>query len=204
MDYAKKHYLIRIVDDDADFVRALKFSLELEGWKVQDFSSAEAFLAEADLASPGCALIDYQLGGMNGMELYMQLKEAHLRVPIIFLTAFASVALTVRAFREGVCDFLQKPLDPDELTAAIDKAIETDDARRRQMLENSPAALFEMLTEAQKEVALFVARGMTCKAIGERLGKSSRTIERHRGNIMKVLHIRTTEELKGILEDVIR
>ena len=204
MDYAKKHYLIRIVDDDADFVRALKFSLELEGWKVQDFGSAEAFLARADFESPGCALIDYQLGGMNGMELYLQLKETQLRVPIVFLTAFANVSLTVQAFREGVCDFLQKPLDPDELTAAINKAIDMDDACRRRMQENSPAVLFEMLTDAQKEVAFFVARGMTCKAIGERLGKSCRTIERHRGNIMRILRIRTVDELKDILKSLSR
>lgn len=202
MNGQNSDYLIRIVDDDIALLKALRLSLELDGWNVNTYNMASDFLDEDDNMNPGCLILDYQMPEMNGLELQQFLVDQGVSLPIVFLTAHAEVEIVIKAFREGAYDFLLKPVDPEALTASITKAIEKREKRNEALKNESPEALYTMLTEQQKRVARLVARGLTCAIIDERLGKSKRTIERHRGNVMRQLQCNSPEQLRNLLKNI--
>ncbi len=127
------------------------------------------------------------------------LEEMGAGMPVIFLTAYASVDLTIGAFRRGACDFLTKPVDPAQLSQALEKAAAAEERRRLVRMKESPEGRYALLTEREKELAPLVAQALTSAAIGERLSRSPRTIERHRAEIFKKLGLRTPAELKSFL-----
>ena len=195
-------YLIRIVDDDKGLLRGMSFSLRIDGWQVKSYQSARAFLEEETFETPGCVILDVQMPEMTGPQLHEELIETGCSLPIIFLTAHASVDLTIQAFRRGACDFLLKPVNPDELAATILKAIERDEQQRAQARQNSPQMRFDTLTDREKQISKLIAIGLPSSVIGTRLARSRRTIERHRANILKKLGLHTPEELSDFLRQL--
>jgi FixJ family two-component response regulator len=200
LDFSR--YLIRVIDDDRGLLEAMRMSLELDGWNVATYGSADDFLDSDDNEMPGCLILDYQMPGMNGIELQAHLVDQGVLLPIVFLSAHAEVKVVIKAFKEGACDFLLKPVDPEELTVALVKAIEKNEDIRRSQESLSPEHLYDAMTDQQKQVARLVAQNLTCAVIGERLGKSRRTIERHRGNVMRQLRVATPAELRALLESI--
>ena len=194
-----KNALIRVVDDDEALLKAIKFSLELDGFSVATYGSAEAFLENDDLERSGCIILDYQMPGLNGIEVQRLLSEQEIILPIIFLTAHADVNMVIGAFKGGAFDFLRKPVVPELLTQAIEKAVEENEQTLEKLRESAPEKRYEHLSEQQKQVAKLIARNLTSSVIGERLGKSRRTIERHRANVLHLLGVSTPLELKDFL-----
>lgn len=151
----QKESLIRIVDDDAEIRETLSLMLEIEGWRTHAYPGAEAFLVGDQPSMPGVLLLDIEMGGMNGLDLQIEMMERGYSLPIIFITGHASVDAAVDAMRRGARDFLQKPVDPDRLLSSLTAAA------RESVLEASHAlgpeeirkALSE-LTDRQKEVLL--------------------------------------------------
>lgn len=200
MRFKPSCYCIRIVDDDEALLKAMSRTLCLAGWQVRTYASAEMFLQSDDPSMPGCLVLDVQMPGMSGTKLQAKLNEDGVFLPIIFLTAFANVNLTIHAFRQGACDFLTKPVDPDELEAALIKAVERDEAIRSELLQHAPSVRFGQLTAREQEIAPLVAQRLTSAVIGERLGISPRTVERHRASIQRKLDASTAEELQAFLD----
>lgn len=196
------HYLIRVIDDDEALLKAMKLSLELDGWQTAVYKDAETFLESDNNEMPGCLILDYLMPGATGIELQRLLVEQGVLLPTIFLTAHAEVPVVIKAFQQGAVDFLLKPVDPELLTATIIKAVEREEEIIEQQRANSPLNLYSQLTEHQKKVASLVAQGLTCSIIGERLGKSRRTIERHRGNVLRILRVSTPKELSNLLMQI--
>ena len=194
--------LIRIVDDDEELLKAIKFSLELDGWNVAIYNSGEAFLENDDFEVPGCLVLDYEMPGMTGGELQSMLIEREIALPVIFLTAHAEVNMVIKAFKNGAYDFLTKPLDPELFSMTVIKAIDKHKKVLSELKAMSPANRFSLLNDRQKQVARLIARNLTCAVIGERLGKSGRTIERHRSNILHHMGVRTAKELKDLLVSI--
>ena len=195
-------YLIRIVDDDEGLLKSIGFSLRIDGWQVKTYLSACDFLEEETFEKPGCVILDVQMPEMTGPQLHEELIETGCSLPVIFLTAHASVNLTIQAFRRGACDFLLKPVDPEELHATILKAIEQDEKQRELSRQNSPKIRFDTLTDREKQISKLIALGLPSSTIGTRLGRSRRTIERHRANILKKLGLHTPEELSDFLRQL--
>ena len=192
--------IVRLVDDDKDFLRSMKLMLEMMGWKVRDFSLAQDFLQEENFKVPGCIVLDMRMPGMTGLELQRQLiNDKEKALPIIFLTAHADVNMVIGAFKGGALDFLRKPVVPELLTQAIEKAVEENEQTLEKLRESAPEKRYEHLSEQQKQVAKLIARNLTSSVIGERLGKSRRTIERHRANVLHLLGVSTPLELKDFL-----
>ena len=192
--------IVRLVDDDKDFLRSMKLMLEMMGWKVRDFSLAQDFLQEENFKVPGCIVLDMRMPGMTGLELQRQLiNDKEKALPIIFLTAHADVNMVIGAFKGGAFDFLRKPVVPELLTQAIEKAVEENEQTLEKLRESAPEKRYEHLSEQQKQVAKLIARNLTSSVIGERLGKSRRTIERHRANVLHLLGVSTPSELKDFL-----
>ncbi|AKU95024.1 Transcriptional regulatory protein zraR [Labilithrix luteola] len=120
-----------IVDDDAAICDAIAALVRSEGLNVETFASAQEYLGRDSASSPACLVLDVELPGLSGLELQRELTRAGIQVPIIFLTAHATVPMSVEAMKAGATEFFTKPLDADRLLAAILRAVETDDAHRR-------------------------------------------------------------------------
>jgi DNA-binding NtrC family response regulator len=120
-----------IVDDDSAVRDAIAALVRSEGLSVEAFASAQEYLDRDSGGSPACLVLDVELPGLSGLELQRELTRARIQVPIIFLTAHASVPMSVQAMKAGAMEFFTKPLDADRLLAAIVQAVATDEAHRR-------------------------------------------------------------------------
>ena len=108
-----------VVDDDAGVLKALSRVLRAEGWEVETFDSAEAFLARPNPAAPACLVLDVSLPGIDGLELQRRLAEAVDALPIVFMTGHGDIPMSVRAIKAGAADFLTKPVRAAALVAAV-------------------------------------------------------------------------------------
>src|SRR5262249_39406289 len=116
---SNSEFTVFIVDDDEAILRALSRLLGACGYGVRAFSSSEAFLAESDPAIPGCAILDVLMPGLDGLRLQAALNDSGIERPVIFITGYGDIPMSVQAMKAGAVDFLTKPLDDDELLARI-------------------------------------------------------------------------------------
>lgn len=195
-------YLVRLIDDDEELLDALGFAIGLHGWKVRNYRSAEQFLEQGDFVSPGCIILDMRMPGKSGSELHEILREDGCPLPVIFLTGHGDMQMAIHAFRGGAYDFLLKPVDPDELMQTIRKAIEKFEEQMRERRRSSPLSRYQTLTDREKVVLEDLQANLSSKEIAEHLGGSSRTIQRHRQNVMKKLGLTRTEEIRDFLQKV--
>jgi len=127
---------IFLVDDDAAVCHALSLSLEVSGYSVRTFHSAEAFLAEAAEGVPeGIILVDQRMTGMSGLELQAELGKRGIDFPIIFITGHGDVQMSIKAIKAGAVDFLEKPFSDEDLLASIRDAFSrADDSKKHRRL----------------------------------------------------------------------
>lgn len=196
----RSQYLIRAVDDDEEHLDALRFALTAEGYHVQTYDGAQAFLDDFDIDIPGCIILDIRMPELSGTDLQEQLNELHCQIPIIFLTGHGDMNLAIHAFRNGAFDFLQKPVKPEELIFTIDKAIDKSDQAYKDWMKTSALTRFNSLTERQKLVLKDMQSGLSCREIAEHFGSSERTIQRHRQNVMHKLGLRKISEISDFLK----
>ena len=174
---------------------ALRSFLEMDDWRVKTYQSAEAFLS--DLSSqPGCLILDVRMPGMAGIELQQVMKTRGIRTPIIFLSAHGDIALAVEAMRSGAMTFLEKPPKPERLIACIEEAVRLDweQNRRSEDLEQLQRQ-FSELTQAERQVARMVAKGLSNPQIASALGVSEKTVRSQRNAIYGKLEIQNAVEL---------
>jgi FixJ family two-component response regulator len=115
--------MVCVVDDDDSILRALRRLLDASGFRVETFSSAEAFLKSAQRASADCLVLDVHLGGLSGLDLQERLAQSGVRTPIVIITAHDDSPTRERARRAGAVEYLRKPFDDESLVDAIHKAI---------------------------------------------------------------------------------
>ena len=186
--------IIRLVDDDADLLEALGFMLRSEGWETRSYPTAKTFLESDNVDDPGCVILDYAMPEIDGLQLQEQLGKRNYPHPILFLTAHADVDMAIRAFKRGADDLLRKPIDAQELLAAVANAVEKD---RHVDLEKAEREkqLYASLTGRERQVLELVLLGLMNCQVAERLGLSERTVEVHRANGYRKLGVRTIAEL---------
>ena len=191
---------VYIVDDDASVRDSLTVLLELKGYRTQAYASADEFLKNYRPASAGCLLLDVRMPGMSGLELQTALAEPELKLPIIVITAHGDVPTARAALIAGATDFLEKPVDPELLLAAVRSALEGDAARRiavRKMQEEKRK--LEILTARERQVMELIAGGTHYRDIAATLGISPRTVEGHKARVMDKLQVRSVTELVHLL-----
>ena len=188
-----------LVDDDAGILKALSRALHGEGWKVQTFESAEAFLARPNPNDDGCLVLDVTMPGFDGFELQRRLTETKQYLPIIFLTGHGDIPMSVRALKAGASDFLTKPVQVQALVASLRSAIEQGASARKLRAEvaNLQRRLAS-LTPREREVFAALATGKLNKQIAADLGVVEQTIKFHRARIMERMGARTVAELMHI------
>jgi RNA polymerase sigma factor (sigma-70 family) len=191
----RERALVRIVDDDETVLVALRSFLEMDDWRVKTYQSAEAFLTDLS-AQPGCLILDVRMPGMAGIELQQVMKTRGIRTPIIFLSAHGDIALAVEAMRSGAMTFLEKPPKPERLIACIEEAVRLDweQNRRSDDLERLQRQ-FSELTQAERQVARMVAKGLSNPQIASALGVSEKTVRSQRNAIYGKLEIQNAVEL---------
>lgn len=193
---------VHIVDDDASFLAATSRLLRASGFAVKTFASAAEFLAQRDAEAAGCALVDLQMPGLNGLDLQLALGRTRNPMPVIFLTGRGDIPTTVRAMREGAEDFLTKTAPKAALLHAIQRAFARDAGereargRRREI-----CARFENLTKREREVLGHVVRGRLNKQIAADLRIHERTVKLHRTSITTKLRAPSVAELTRLAHE---
>ena len=189
------NFVVRIVDDDEEFLDAICFLLATEGWETKGFSTAQEFLREETFNVPGCLILDFYMPEMSGTQLQEKLNEVENNLPIIFLTGHADIDLAVKVFKAGACDFLQKPVKKEKLLEAINNAVTLYQKQIEEKLKHSCTYLFEQLTEREKQIFKKLTSLLSSKEIGEAFGISERTVECHRAKVMKKLNLKKMSDL---------
>jgi DNA-binding NtrC family response regulator len=114
---------VGVIDDESSMRESLSNLLRSAGLKVQAFASAQAFLADWSRESFSCLVLDIQLPGINGLELQQELAGSNAQIPIVFMTGYGDIPMTVRAMKAGAVEFLTKPFREQDLLSAVDQAI---------------------------------------------------------------------------------
>jgi len=188
--------VVHIVDDDTSLCVALEELFGSIGLATQCYRSAREFL-DSDLTNlSGCMVIDVRLPDISGLEFQAQLAEMGIRLPVVMMTGYGDVPMTVRAMKGGAVDFLLKPFrDQDMLDAAL-AAIRRDQERRTIESETSQIReRFETLSARERLIMLQVATGKMNKQIAGDLGLSEVTVKVHRGAAMRKMGARTLADL---------
>jgi two-component system CheB/CheR fusion protein len=187
---------VLVVDDDPGVRKSLRALLTAAGYRVEAFASAEALLAADRGAAKGCLVVDVRMPGMSGFELLARLAAAGNMLPAILLTGHGDVAMAVEAMKAGAEDFIEKPVRPEQLLAAIDRALRhAATPVERSAWRNAAALRIAGLTQREREVMELVVAGHANKEIAARLGISQRTIENHRAAVMKRMGATSLSEL---------
>lgn len=188
---------ILIVDDDQGVREALSLLLGSAGYATRAFASGEEFLRAPLPEHPSCVLLDLRMPDMDGLEIQERLREAGSDIPVVFLTANASVPAAVRAMKDGAADFIEKPgLQRSRLLPLVQEMIQRHHATmERRAREAVLDARIRRLSPREAEVAELAAEGKSNKVIAVELGISERTVEVHRGRAMKKLKLASAAEL---------
>ena len=185
-----------VVDDDAGVLKALSRLLRAEGWRVETFESAEAFLERRGPETPGCLLLDVNLPGIDGLELQRRLAEAVSALPIVFMTGHGDIPMSVRAIKAGATDFLTKPVRAAALVVAVRSAIDQDAAARQAAKDTAELRRrLSQLTPRERAVLDGVVAGRLNKQIANDLGIVEQTVKFHRAHLMERMQARTAAEL---------
>ena len=185
-----------IVDDDPGIRSSLSLLLETDNLKSACFANADDFLAACGPNPEGCLILDVRMPGMSGLQLQDELALRNIRLPIIFLTGFADIPMTVGAMRKGAVDFIAKPVNGAILLERVHSALET---HRLQKQAGAARSLFKArllkLTRREREVLVLALSGMPNKTMSKELAISVRTIEGHRAQIFLKLGVDSLIEL---------
>jgi len=188
-----------IVDHDDGARGALAQYLTASGFAVCAFGSAESFL-ERRPTGPACVVVDHYLPGLSGLELQKRLGDSALS--IVFVTAGGDVPTVVKAMKGGAVDFLTKPVDAQQLVAAVTRGLERSarsEVERR--LHQVFAEHVYRLTHRERQVAAGLLRGLSNKEIAAELGTAEKTVKVQRGRVMAKLEVSSVAELVRIVEN---
>ena len=185
-----------VVDDYAPVRSSISRLLRAAGFAVAGFASARDFLAQYDPSVAGCLVLDLAMPALNGLELQRILEKTGSLLPIIFLTGHGDIPKSVQAMKHGASDFLTKPVNDEDLLAAVRMAIEKDRALRREQAELSEIrARLATLTPREREVLEYVVAGKLNKQIAGDLGTVEQTVKAHRAQVMEKMRVQSVAEL---------
>jgi len=193
-------FQVLAVDDEPIVLRAIERMLRLHSIAVEGFTSPEAFLARPPYDGVACLLLDLKMPGMSGLDVQTAMIAKGISMPIIFLSAQSDVPSTVRAMRGGAIDFLEKPIDEDQLLAALERArLQSIAMRQRQHVQHETEQRLARLTKREREVCDLVAAGLLNKQIAVELGMSEKTVKVHRGRVTRKLDVDSVAALVRLM-----
>jgi FixJ family two-component response regulator len=199
MSVSEDHPIVFVVDDDGsvrDAIASLVRSVRLD---VRCFASPREFLGSEPVDRPACMILDVRLPEWSGLELQRKMREREFAIPIVFLTAFGDVPMTVTAMKEGAIEFLIKPCRDQDLLDAIQQGLERSRSERRARRELADLRQrFDSLTPRERQVMSEVVAGLPNKKIAAELGTTEATIKLHRGQVMQKMRSNSLADLVRI------
>jgi FixJ family two-component response regulator len=185
-----------VVDGDISVRQSLEVLIRCAGWQPETFGSAREFLSHPRAHVPSCLVLDITLPDLSGLELQRRIAAERIDMPIIFITGFGDVPMTVQAMKAGALEFLTKPFDADVLIQAISNAIERSSKALRgeaelQVLRDRHASL----SRREREVMAIVVSGMLNKQVAAELGISEITVKAHRARAMRKMKANSLVDL---------
>lgn len=201
-DVAETNVVV-IVDDDPFVREAVKGLLLSVGLEVNAFATAHDCLTSMDPENTACLVLDVRLPDLNGLDLHDELKRAGIPVPVVFISGYADVGMSVRAMKAGAVEFLPKPFRDQDLLDAIQRGIE--ESRNRRKKEIAVAAIktrWATLTARERQVMVRVVRGLRNKAIAVELAISEVTVKTHRGQAMLKMGAKTLPDLVRMIDSL--
>jgi len=192
----KQSETVFLIDDEPALLKALGRLLKAEGFTVQAFESALAFLNAPRHPGSGCIVLDQSMPEMSGMELQQRLMQEDSALAVIFITGNGDIPMSVRAIKAGAVDFLTKPVKDSELLAVIRMALKKSKEMLHSKTEfNEWKQRHAALSKREKEVLGYVAKGLPNKQIANELGVVEQTIKVHRGRVMSKMGVDSLAQL---------
>jgi len=191
--------IVFVVDDDVSVRESLELMISSAGWKPELFASAKEFLSRPRAHAPSCLVLDVNLPDLNGLDLQMRVAGDRIDMPIIFITGYGDVPLTVRAMKAGAVEFLTKPFSDDALLDAIRHAIDRSRIVLGQEAELQKLAdRYETLSRREREVMALIVTGLLNKQVAFDLGISEITVKAHRGKVMHKMQANSLVDLASM------
>jgi FixJ family two-component response regulator len=187
---------IFIIDDDESVRSGISLLLKSAGYSVEVFEGNDEFSESENFEGAGCILLDIFLDGKSGLEIQEEIVSKYPNLPIIFITGFGDIPMSVKALKKGAFNFLQKPVDEKLLIASVEEAIEKsrDIVMRINKLDQIKR-LIQLLTPREHEIFRLIITGKLNKQIASDLNIAEHTVKIHRGNITKKLGVKSVAEM---------
>jgi FixJ family two-component response regulator len=195
--------LVFVVDDNPSVRKSLSRLLAAAGYTVEAFASAREFLTRVPSEGPCCLVLDVRMPGLTGIELQAALVAAGRRMSIVFVTGHIDVRMSVKAMKGGAVDLLTKPIDRQELLAAIERAVTKDEKDLSEEIRIAEIRQrVKTLTVRETQVFALVVTGMLNKQMAFDLGVVEKTIKVHRARVMKKMRAGSMAELVRLADAV--
>ncbi len=188
--------IVYVLDDDITFGKGVRELLSTAGLECKLFTSANAFLDQYSPSWIGCLLLDVRLPEVNGLDIQQRLVQQKTQLPIIVITAYADVPMTVRAMKQGAFHLLQKPFKEHELLEVVQDAIRTAASERAANRKRMKLIKrLKRLSPREREVLEHIVSGGMNKTIADELNISIKTVEYHRSRLMGKMGVHSATDL---------
>ncbi|SDR58973.1 two component transcriptional regulator, LuxR family [Rhizobiales bacterium GAS191] len=195
--------LVIIIDDDADIREALCDLLETVKLRALTFASATEFLASKRPDGPCCIVLDVRLPGLGGLECQRRLTQENIPIPIIFITGYGDIPMSVRAMKAGAVEFLSKPINEQEFLDAVQTALQRDSLRLEAEREVAELrARHRSLTARERQIMASLVAGQVNKQIAGELAISEVTIRLHRLQVMRKMQVGSLAQLIRVADRI--
>jgi FixJ family two-component response regulator len=188
--------IVVVIDDDPDVREGLKALFQSVNLESRAFKSAPEFFRSKLPDQVSCLILDVRLPGLSGLDFQAELAKVNVNIPIIFITGFGDIPMSVKAMKAGAVEFLTKPIREQDLLDAVRAALDRDRMRRKSEEKiQDLRARFDALSAREQEVMSLVASGLMNKQVAAEIGIVEVTVKVHRHNIMKKLGARSLADL---------
>ena len=195
--------VVFVIDDDPSVRSTLKFLIGTVGLDAESFATTDDFLVRKLPDAPSCLVLDVRLRGLSGLEFQGVLAARNIRIPIIFITGYGDIPMSVRAMKSGAVEFLTKPFRDQDLLDAIQVALERDRAGRRRQAETAMLReRLELLTPREREVLPLIVSGLQNKEVAAEIGTTEATVKVHRSQLMRKMGADSLPELVRMAEKI--